>query len=146
MITPFIPAHLTWVALAIGGALFAGGAFVPSPYNLVCAGLGSVALFLGGLGWRTPQWAIGKPLLPKTLVPLALAAHELLGRFIHVVPDQYQGYATAVVGLLALLAGVLTPEPLSATGTTVTVPNNDGTVTAAVDPKCSIADRARGLC
>ncbi|AAK94405.1 hypothetical protein Mx8p70 [Myxococcus phage Mx8] len=146
MITPLIPANLTWLALAIGGGLFAAGAYVPPPYNLVCAGLGSVALYLAGKGWRVPQWAVGKPLLPAALTPLALAGIQLLTTFGGALPAAVQPYVAPLVGLLSLLAGVVEPEPLKATGTVTTVPNNDGTVTAAVDPKCSIADRARGLC
>lgn len=148
MLTSFIPARLKWLYLAVGAGLFGASSFVPGPYNLACAGVGSVALFLGGLGWRAPAWAVGKPLLPATLVPLALSAHELLSRYAHLLPEAYQGLATAAVGLLALLGGVLTPEPLKvAPGASApAVPSPDGTVTAQVGAECSLADRIRGLC
>ncbi|WNM70413.1 hypothetical protein [Myxococcus phage Mx4 ts27htf-1hrm-1] len=145
MIQPLIPARLKWLALALGGGLFAAGQFVPNPYDLVCAGLGSVSLYLAGLGWRAPQWAVGKPLLPATLVPLALGAHELLGRFVHILPADYQGYATALVGLLALLGGVLTPEPLKVSAETKPVlPNPDGSVTTQLSGECSLAGAGQG--
>lgn len=151
MLKPLIPQSLTWVALALGAALFGAGQFVPAPYELVCAGLGSVSLFLGGLGWRAPAWAAGKPLLPLGLVPLALASLELLQRFAPMLPETWQGYATAAVGLLSLLAGKVIPEPMKVVPSTdaVGVQTNQlpqGAAVTQVDPTCSFYDRARGLC
>jgi len=147
MLKPLIPPHLTWVALALGGALFAAGQFVPAPYGLVCAGVGSVALYLAGKGWRTPQWAVGKPLLPSALVPLALSAVQVLNAFGGSLPAPLQPYVAPLVGLLSLLAGVVEPEPLKVDAKALPAPvpaNPDGTVTVQVAAECSLGGAAQG--
>lgn len=147
MIQPLIPAKYSWLALAIGGALFAAGQFLPASYAAACVAIGSVAVYLAGKGWRVPQWALGKPLLPVALVPLALSAVQILNAVGGALPASIQPYVAPLIGLLSLLAGVVEPEPLKVTDESKpAVANPDGTVTAAVDPTCSIADRARGLC
>ncbi len=145
MITPLIPERLKWLALALGAGLFGAGQFAPAPYDLACAGLGSVALFLAGLGWRAPKWAVGKPLLPAALVPIALGAHEMLGRFGYLVPEQYQPYVVSLTGLLALLGGVMISEPLKVSAETKPiVPNPDGSVTTQLSGECSLAGAGQG--
>jgi hypothetical protein len=143
---PLIPASLNALALAIGAALFAASAYVPSPYSLVAAGLGSVALFLAGLGWRLPEWAAGKPLLPATLVPLALGLKTVLEQVAPLLAGNAQVLASAGVGLLSLLAGALLPEPVKAVVPTEGTPAAKNGPVAQVATTCSLADRARGLC
>lgn len=145
MLKPLIPPQLTFLALGLGAGLFGAGQYLPGHWASAAATLGSVALFLGGLGWRAPAWAAGKPLLPMTLLPFALSGHALLERFAPMLPAEWQGYATLALGLLALLAGKVTPEPLKvAPGTAAVVPNTDGTVTATVSGECSLAGAAQG--
>ncbi|QSQ14028.1 hypothetical protein [Myxococcus landrumensis] len=148
MLKPLIPQSLTWVALSLGAALFGAGQFVPAPYSAGCAILGSVALYLGGKGWRTPQWAVGKPLLPAALVPMALSVVQMLNAFGGSLPPSLQPYVVPVTGLLSLLAGVVEPEPLKVTGGAPDATGNlpSGPAAAPVDPTCSIYDRIRGLC
>ncbi|RKH13785.1 hypothetical protein D7X74_21295 [Corallococcus sp. CA047B] len=150
MLKPLIPAHLAFLALALGAALFGAGQYLPAPYSLVAAALGSVALFLGGLGWRAPAWAAGKPMLPATLVPLALAGAGLLEQFSGALPANAQPYAVAVGGLLALLAGKLLPEPMKAVPAAPSL--SDGTplvpdtTVVQVASTCSLAQAAQGKC
>jgi hypothetical protein len=143
---PLIPASLNALALAIGAALFGASQYLPTPYSLVAAGLGSVSLFLAGLGFRLPAWAAGKPLLPATLVPLALSAKVIVEQVLPILPGNAQVYGSALVGLLSLLAGVLIPEPVKATVSTLGTPAESKGPTAQVAATCSLADRARGLC
>ena len=143
---PLIPASLNALALALGAALFGASQYIPSPYSFVAAGLGSVALFLAGLGWRLPSWVAGKPLLPVALVPLALSLREALVSIAPLLPGSTQVYASAAVGLLSLLAGALIPEPNSVHVSTLGTTSEKNGPTAQVAVTCSIADRARGLC
>lgn len=143
---PLIPPSLVALAFALGGALFAVSEFVPAPYNLLCAGLGSVALYLSGKGLRMPAWAAGKPLLPATLVPLALGLVQVLNTVGGALPAAFQPFVAPVAALLALLAGAVEPEPIKATVSTVGTPAEGTGVTAQVATTCSLADRARGLC
>ncbi|WP_201756308.1 hypothetical protein [Corallococcus silvisoli] len=151
MLKPLIPANLVWLALALGAALFAGSEFAPAPYNLLCAGLGSVALYLAGKGWRMPAWAVGKPLLPTTLVPLALGLVQALNALGGALPASVQPFVAPLTGLLALLAGVVEPEPVKAVaappadaaGNTL-VPEAGPVVQVAAT--CSVAQAARGEC
>lgn len=149
MLKPLIPQHLIWLALAVGAALFGAGQYLPGHYATAAATLGSVALFLGGLGWRAPSWAVGKPLLPLTLAPFALSGHALLERYMPTLPEAWQGYASLALGVLALLSGKLIPEPVTVApnaGIRSAKVNADGTVTVQIDEQCSFYDRVRGLC
>lgn len=146
MTKPLIPASLNALALAIGAALFGASGYLPTPYSLVAAGLGSVALFLAGLGFRLPAWAAGKPLLPATLVPLALSAKTILEQVAPLLPGNAQVYSAAAIGFLSLLAGVMIPEPVKAVVDTAGTPAASGGPVAQVATTCSLADRARGLC
>lgn len=151
MLKPLIPANLVYLALALGAALFGAGQYLPAPYSLIASALGSVALFLGGLGWRAPSWSAGKPLLPATLVPLALAASGLLEQFGAALPASAQPYAVAVGGLLALLAGKLLPEPLKAVSSPPTDAAGNTLAPEAgpvvqVASTCSLAQAAKGEC
>lgn len=81
------------------------------------------------------------------LAPFVLTGHALLERYAALMPVEYQGYAAAAVGLLALLAGKVTPEPLKLVPSGgVPVRNPDGSVTVQIGAECSTLDRIRGLC
>lgn len=149
-VVPLISTRLVWVALALGAAFSAAGAFVPTPWNLVLAALGSVGLYLGGLGWRAPAWAAGKPLLPLALVPVALGGVALLERFLPLLPESWQGWGALAVGVLSLLAGKVTPEPLTLhsfpSTTTSGFTERVGPSHVQLTAECSLEDAARGLC
>ena len=144
-LVPLIPARLVRLAIALGGALTAAGALAPHPYGGILAGIGSVALYLGGLGWKAPAWAAGKPLLPVALVPIALSAHALLERAVPMVPMPWQAYGTLVLGVVALLAGKVLPEPVRVVDG-ASVANVEDAPEVLISTKCSLADAAQGKC
>ncbi|MFP2897555.1 hypothetical protein [Corallococcus sp. 4LFB] len=153
MLKPLIPANLVALALALGAALFGVGQYLPAPYAAAASALGSVALFLGGLGWRAPSWSAGTPLLPKTLVPAALVASGLLERFATSLPASAQPWALAAGGLLALLGGKLLPEPMQAVaappvlaGGVLQQPLVDSGPVVQVAATCSLAQAAQEKC
>jgi hypothetical protein len=151
MLKPLIPPHLVALALAIGAALFAAGQYLPAPYAHLASALGSVALFLGGLGWRAPSWSAGKPLVPATLVPLALAAAGLLEQFGPLLPVSVQEYAALASGFLGLVAGKLLPEPLKSTPSApipvgIAQPLVTPGPVVQLAPECSLAQEAQGKC
>lgn len=145
-VKPLIPAPLLALSFALGAALFAASNFAPAPYNLLCAGLGSVALYLAGKGWRLPEWVAGKPLLPLSLVPLALGLVQVLNSFGGALPPSVQPFVAPLAGFLSLLAGAVEPEPVKAVVPTAGTPAAGNGPVAQVATTCSLADRARGLC
>jgi hypothetical protein len=151
-IVPLIPARLVQVALVLGAALQGCAVFLPEHLRPYAWGLGAVAWLLAGLGARMPRWLVGKPLVPLALAPVLLAAYELAERYTPMVlpmlPESLRGWAGFALGVLALLAGKVLPEPVTvqATASTGLAANPSGPVVATISEQCSLADRVRGLC
>jgi hypothetical protein len=116
VVAPLIPARWSWVALFLGTGLGAASAHLPGPWPAVAAVLSAVCLFFGGYGFKPPAWVAGKPLLTTTLAPVAVGAYHLVQQFLPHAPPTVQAWGPAVVGVLALLGGLVLPQPTVSPG------------------------------
>lgn len=107
--SPFSSPPLRTVALLVGGGALGAGVFLPQ-WAAWLTPLGMVALFLAGLGLHTPSWAVVRPLVPLSLVPVLLSLSKLLERPETLpIPDALKAYAPLLSGLIAVLAGKVLP-------------------------------------
>lgn len=109
---PLLPAPLIPFALALGGMAIGAGVFLEGAAKWLTP-LGSIFLFMAGLGLRVPEWAAVRRLVPLTLVPVTLG----LSRFLQSpeglpIPLEWHPVAQALAGLLSLLAGQVLPPPV----------------------------------
>lgn len=109
---PLLPAPLIPFALAMGGMAIGAGVFIEDAARWLTP-LGSIFLFMGGLGLRVPEWAAVRRLVPLTLVPMTLGLSRLLQSPEGLpIPAAWYPMAQALAGLLSLLAGQVLPPPV----------------------------------
>lgn len=99
------------IALLLGGSLVGAGVFVPEYAGLLTA-VGTVALFLGGLGMKPPAWAVVRPAVPLASVPVLLGLAQVLERAPELpLPESVKPWVGVASGFLGLLAGKVLPMP-----------------------------------
>lgn len=107
---PLVPKWLAALAAAAVPVLAAANGFLPHPFSAYAAILGGVAAFLGCVA--LPQFRFGQPLIPLTLVPVALSVGGWLATFAQTLTSPVaQGLATLGAFILFGVAGKTLPAP-----------------------------------
>lgn len=118
-VAPLVPAWAVPIAHVIGATLLAAAALVPAMFTapawvpFLIAGLGAVAMFLGG--FAAPNWMPQQSVVPLTMVPLFLSLSA--GAFAlasTMPPGRIQSAALIIATMLAWAAGKSAPPPVVA--------------------------------
>jgi hypothetical protein len=91
----------------------AGTGLIPWPYSLAVAVVGMAAALLTGTFSKVPNLAVGRPLIPLTLIPSAVAISGYLVDLAVSIPEGFsRGAALAGAALASWLAGKVFTPPM----------------------------------
>lgn len=109
---PLVPGWLQKVAAAAVPLFVAANASLPHPFSLYAAILGGVAALLATL--PLPAFRFDKPIIPLSLVPVALSVGGYLVTFAQSLTSPWAQGACTLAGYLCFaVAGKTLPQPVS---------------------------------